>query len=87
VYPLVTQNGGVFTISAEQYMDRTYGINEQEENYKYIYPLSNAESVGSLIDSRFYCLIRDNISLTWTDAEKEINISLHDEGYSLVNGK
>lgn len=51
------------TIQPSEYKDMLYALHEDEDTYTYLYPFSKALDYAQQKDTRFYALIRDNISL------------------------
>lgn len=76
-------------ISLSEFKDYIYGIQELEEIYNYIGPLSNANMAQTYQGDRFYGLVRDyikfaNTTITPDQRNIKVKIELKDIGRNLV---
>lgn len=83
---------GSLVIDLEDYINKIYGVLENEETYTYVTPLSNSTVVSTQTGGRFYGLARDNISLTAEmeehddiqDIHVNLDIKFNDVGQLLI---
>lgn len=74
-------------ISVNDYKDYIVGIQEQEDVYKYVTFLSNADSEQTTDETRFYGLLRDNIQIAGEVDDTHyitVKIEFHDIGAGLI---
>lgn len=75
-------------VDLKDYVNYIYGLHEEEETYSYLAPLSDTENETADNDTRFYGMVRDNISIEgnlytydtvnneWNE-DRSINVSIN----------
>lgn len=72
-----------------EFADYVYGINETEESYNYVTPLSHVKDIHGKNEIRYYGLVRDKINFTIAEdfSNPIITIDWYDVGHKLITGK